>query len=130
MSHPATDTLKQQIQAALVALEDTHTLIDSHCEGPLTLYSALQGIATRLRAVDEEAALVETVVADMLTLADQLKAQRDAALAARDQAYRRGYQAAATDPQVWMGIVDLLHGWGEHKAAIRLACDIGVWLDD
>jgi hypothetical protein len=130
MSRPATDTLKHQVQAALVALADTHALIDSHCDGPLTLYSALQTIATRLQAVGAEAALVETLVTDLLALADQLKTQRDAALAARDQAYRRGYQAATTDPQVWMAIVDLLHGWGEHKAAIRLACDIGVWLDD
>jgi hypothetical protein len=126
----STDTLKQHVQAAQAALQAIQTLIDSQCDGPLTLYSALQTLAARLDAVDTETALVDTLVTDLLTLTEQLKAQRDAALAARDQAYRRGYQEATTDPAVWSAVVDLLHGWGEHKAALRLMCEIGAWLND
>jgi hypothetical protein len=83
----STDTLKQHVQAAQAALQATQTLIDSQCDGPLTLYSALQTLAPRLEAVETETALVDTLVTDLLTLTEQLKAQRDAALAA---SYRFG----------------------------------------
>src|SRR5689334_4097915 len=109
MTEQSLEPIRPSFETLYHAIEAAHDLIVQHVDGPVSMRRALRDIEEHVGTVETECAVLNSLVQDLITLAIQLRSQRDEALTQRDEAYTQGWHDALSSPDLWHQVLYILH---------------------